>query len=60
MRLFTVTVREIHDQYVDVRAENKAEAILRVAKGEGALNSSTEYNRTLPVDQWDVLEVDEE
>jgi len=59
-KLFTVTVKEIHNQFVDVRADNEEDAIRRVADGEGIYSGETEYVRNMDRETWDVLEIEEE
>ena len=56
MKLFTVTIKEVHRQIVSVQAKDKIDAILRVQNGEGVYINGTEYLDTLSVDRWDVEE----
>ena len=56
MKLFTVTIKEVHRQLVSVQAEDMIDAILRVQDGEGVYINGTEYVDTLSVDRWDVEE----
>lgn len=60
MNIFTVTILEIRKQYVDVRAENEEDALVRVMEGEGTYAANTDLLRTLDVSEWDVIDTGEE
>lgn len=52
---YTVSVREVHIQLVDIEADNEQDAIERVKQGEGRTwDAGLEYSRTLPTDTWTV------
>jgi hypothetical protein len=55
---YIVLVREVHIQPVAVEADNKADAIWRVEKGEGAYcYDRIAYSYTLDSKNWTVEEV---
>jgi hypothetical protein len=57
VKKYTVAVREVHIQLVEVEAESASEAKIRVAKGEGDfLDNSLEYSHSLDPDTWTVDE----
>lgn len=53
---YTVTVKEIHDSYVEVEADSPEQALEKVKNGEGD-EVCLEYNSTL--DQFDIWNVHE-
>jgi hypothetical protein len=60
MTLYTVTRLEVHKQPIDIEADSPDDARIRVANGEGMIiEAGFEFHNLVPMDQWDVLEVDE-
>lgn len=55
MKTYTVTVKEIHDSYVEVEADSPEEAIAKVADGEGC-EVDCEFNSTLDSSTWNAHE----
>jgi len=54
---YRVSVKEVHNQYVWVEADNIACAIRKVEDGKGDnLESPAEYEYTLESDEWGVEE----
>lgn len=56
---YTITVKEVHDSYVEIEADSPEQAIEKVKAGEGE-EVSIEYNRTLDSETWNVHENDVE
>lgn len=53
MKKYIVTVKEVHNQDVEIRAKNEQEAIKKVSEGEGE-ELTLEYSHTLDTDTWTV------
>ena len=59
MKEYTVGKREVFVQYVQVLAENEADALNKVENGGGEyLDNQIEYSHDLPVNTWDIKESD--
>lgn len=57
MPKFIVNIREVHTQMVEVEAEDKKDAKIKVAQGEGTyLDNTLEYSHTLNKSTWTVDE----
>jgi hypothetical protein len=55
VKRYVVTRREVWAQGVQIEAEDKEDAIRRVAEGEGDdIESLFEYSHTLDRDTWDI------
>lgn len=55
---FTVYVREVWVQAVEIEAPTKTDAIEMVEAGEGESNDNFEYSHTLDSDTWEVEQED--
>lgn len=55
MKTYTITVKEIHDSYVEVEANSPEEALEKCKNGEGD-EIAVEYVRTLDESTWNVHE----
>ncbi len=53
---FLVTIKEVHEQIVEIEADNEQQAVEQVAEGEGDYRDDTEYMYTLDPDEWTVEE----
>ena len=59
MKTYTITVKEIHDSYVEIQANSPQEALEKVKNGEGC-EVDCEYHSTLDSSTWNVHENDEQ
>ena len=53
MKTYTITVKEVHDSFVEVQANSPKEALEKVKNGEGN-EVDIEYSRTLDSSTWSV------
>lgn len=54
---YRVQIAEVHYQGYIVYAENKQDAIVKVANGEGNMNEGDmSYHTSLPIDKWLISE----
>jgi len=57
MKNWSVIVKEIHLQEVEVEADTAEEAIEAVLEGDGDYTAHTQHLETLDTDTWSVKEV---
>ena len=58
MSKFIVSVREIHIQPVEIEAENKEEAVMKVREGDGEYLNGGEFSEVLDPETWTVEPVE--